>query len=372
MVDPLHTLVVVASENVATRKQFLTFLKAHCVTTPECTIKAEAKKTLEKVSERLDEHYQQPGRRAAVVVSDLLYLDYVDPPPSCGAKEMLDRFGDRPYTTMAIMNRSGPGADLMALPDIDRVVARDCSAEEFKRPLQLCLEKLLYLGRPPRRPLANKIDIQVIESQADLLSYFQLRHLVYTPMSYLPADVEQVQARLDIDWFDTRSIHIGAFEQGNGHKKLIGTARLITTEPLRPDHAKWTRELAESDPVLAYLVRQAVQALLPVFQSQDLEKHLFEASRQSFLVGELSRVIVHPAYRGAGLSTKLVEKVIALAKEFEVHELFLECLPMHERVYAPAGFCTLPLRGNVYMVKRTMMVMRLQLARPVGRMEIRK
>ncbi|HWY86868.1 MAG TPA: hypothetical protein VNX28_09095 [Gemmataceae bacterium] len=46
MVDPLHTLLVVASENVATRKQFLTFLKAHCVTTPECTIKAEAKKTL--------------------------------------------------------------------------------------------------------------------------------------------------------------------------------------------------------------------------------------------------------------------------------------------------------------------------------------
>jgi GNAT superfamily N-acetyltransferase len=192
-----------------------------------------------------------------------------------------------------------------------------------------------------------------------LLAYFRLRHQVYTPMAYLPAAVEKVRSCLDIDWFDTRSVHIGAFEQHRGHRELIGTTRLITNEPLRPEHSEWTRELASHDPVLDRLVSDgAVQAMLPVFQSQELDDCLYRAYRDGFLVGELSRVIVHPKSRGAGLSRQLVSKAVELAEAYGVCELFLECLPIHETVYGHSGFSTLPLRGKVYMVNKTMIVMR--------------
>jgi predicted GNAT family N-acyltransferase len=224
----------------------------------------------------------------------------------------------------------------------------------------------LNLHTTPAKPVLRKAG-----NQTELLRYFKLRHEVYTSMSYLSPLVEGVQSRLDIDWFDTRSIHIGAFEQYLGHEELIGTARLITTEPLHPQHPHWTRQLAGLDPVLERLVNEgAVQAMLPVFQSQDLEGELHQAIRGGILVGELSRVIVHPNCRGAGLSQRLVHKVIELAEKARVGSLYLECLPIHEGLYQRVGFSTLPVRGKVYVVNKTMMVMRLMLSSGVPALKV--
>jgi predicted GNAT family N-acyltransferase len=180
-------------------------------------------------------------------------------------------------------------------------------------------------------------------------------------MSYLETLVEQAPSGMEIDWFDTRSLHIGAFAQGPGYEKLIGTTRLITTEPLNGEQAQMTRDLARRDPVLDYLVNGgAVQALLPVLQSQEhLIAHLQMAmeDEDELLLGEVSRVVVHVDYRGAGLSRELTKFAIAEAERAGVFELFLECLPIHEKVYRQVGFQTMPCSGKVYSVNKTMAVM---------------
>src|SRR5205807_2573598 len=75
------------------------------------------------------------------------------------------------------------------------------------------------------------------------------------------------------------------------------------------------------------------------------------------IFGELSRVVVHLDFRGAGLSQQLTAHAVELAKGRGVCELFLECLPIHKPLYGKAGFRELPYSGRVYSVNKTMVVM---------------
>jgi predicted GNAT family N-acyltransferase len=356
MPDPL--LALVSSENAKTRKHFLDLLRGSAASFPDYSFRVEAKPSLEKVAERLNEHLTPSTNRCAVLFSDQFEFDYVDPTASSGARGLVDDFGDRPLATVAIVERPRPGASLKTPTDIDRSLARNCTPDEFQQILQLVLTKLRYLCRPMRRDLKEQIDVQIIPTQTALADYFRLRHMVYTPMSYLDARVERVKSGMDIDWFDTRAVHVGASVRRNGYSELVGTARLVTTEPLRADHQEWTFDLAAGDADLDDLVRNnAVLAMLPVFQSQDLEDLFNRMYREDFKVGELSRVIVRPDFRGVGLSRRLIQEVIELAEKHQLSDLFLECLPMHEELYARSGFLPLKVRGRVFMVNRTMSVM---------------
>ncbi len=354
MLAPIQFLIVTAIKDGATRNRLRDRLTAMENLPAGCAVRAiPVGPTLSaRLHARLEEHFHQPGQPAAILVSDQLDQDLHDPSPL--ARELYADFGERLYATVAIMDRS------VRLVDIDRVVARQGDGAELQAALRYCFERLAYLARPPHRELSHPVVIRPIANQTELLQYFQLRHRVYTPMSYLETLVEEDESKMDIDWFDTRSVHLGAFEHASGCKTLIGTARLITTEPVRPDHAEWTRELAQTDPVLDRLVHEgAVQALLPVFQSHDLKEHLEGAVAGEFLVGELSRVIVHPDYRGAQLGHRLVAATLDLAVRIKLREIFLECLPIHEGIYARAGFQSMPgKRGKVYSVNKTMRVMR--------------
>jgi predicted GNAT family N-acyltransferase len=358
MPDTINVLALVVSKDSQVRKRFVELLKVPAQLCPDCTLKVEGKATLEKAHERGEEHFGHGDRRGILLVSDLLHFDAADSAASSGARELLDSFGERPFATIAVIEPANLLARPEAPADIDRAVSPSCTLAELQDVVKLCVLKLAYLSRPVRRQLVTDVEVREIANRTELLLYFKLRHLVYTPMAYLDRSVERGTNRLDIDWFDTRSIHVGAFEKREGgQQQLIGTARLIATEPLRSDHQEWARELARQDALLDNLVNRAVPAMLPVFQSQDLEVYFHRAYKENYLVGEISRVIVHPQYRGAGLSRRLLDKALALAEENELHDLFLECLPMHEQLYCQVGFHALPLHGKVYMVNRTMVVM---------------
>jgi predicted GNAT family N-acyltransferase len=358
MSSQLSVLLLVAIEDRQVRDRMLRHLQAGGTSKEPEQVNRVA--PLGEATDQLQKWYAQPGSSGAVLLSDHL-VDEGLREPTNAAKGLFDDFGEKLYATIAVMQRPE------RILDIDRTVAIDCGPEELLGALKLCLDRLAYLQPPQPRKCTNPVVVRRVETETELFNYFMLRHAVYTPMSYLEALVEQAPSHMEIDWFDTRSVHIGAFEKTPTYERLIGTARLIATEPLDEHHSQMTRELARRDPVLDRLVREgAVPALLPVFQSQQrLVGHLQKAweAEVRVVLGELSRVVVHGDYRGAGVSLALSKHAIALAEEAGLFELFLECLPIHEKIYEKVGFKTMPLHGKVFSVNKTMVVMHQPLLR---------
>jgi predicted GNAT family N-acyltransferase len=223
--------------------------------------------------------------------------------------------------------------------------------------------RLVYLMRPAPRSFPNPIRVRRINDELELVEYYRLRHRVYEMMGYISNQKECVPSRMEIDGCDPTSLHLGAYEQLNGYCALAGTARVVFMngdDSLSTVNGfRWTNHLLENDPRLKVLVqREQLPNGLPVFQSQNLNEHLHEAIRDRLHCAELSRVIVHPDYRGAQLSTKLVEHAISEAQQNKVDRLYLECLDVHESLYAKHGFQTIPnTRGLVVGVGRNMIAM---------------
>ena len=352
MPDPRPVFLLVSTQD----DQFRMAVRAHLQRDAASAVLLQRLAPIEElplldVPDRLRRYFAAQPSEGAIVLSDQLVEDQA---LTSAGKDLFHEFAERLYATVAVMDRP------MRILDIDRCVRRSCSRQELFEALQLCQDRLDYLRRPERRSASLPIRVRILEYDFELMDYFRLRHRVYTPMSYLDEAIEEVPSGLEIDWFDTRSVHVGAFAAAQGHEELVGTARLITTEPLRPDQAEMTLALARTDPILDDRIRcGAVQALLPVFQSQgELVSHLDKAVEDNLLIGEVSRVIVAPEYRGAGISRQLTDFVVELAKRYGVFELFLECLPIHEALYRGAGFHVLPhVAGKVYSVNKTMCVM---------------
>src|SRR5262249_31187039 len=152
------------------------------------------------------------------------------------------------------------------------------------------------------------VEIRLLRQLHEFESYFKLRHRVYAPMSYLDSEIEKAPSKMEIDWFDKKSIHIGAFAQtGYGGEKLVGATRLITTKLINSFHSGMAERMSERDQVLRQKVRNgAVVWLLPVFQSHgEMITEVHEAALRGVVFGELSKVIVHPDFRGGRLSQRL-------------------------------------------------------------------
>lgn len=264
------------------------------------------------------------------------------------------------YVTLALMNEP------RRVTDIDRVADAHCDAAELSRVLDLCARKLTYLAPPPaQRNPGLPVEVRPIRSKTELHEYFKLRHDVYSVMGYLAPEVEACRSELEINWNDRRAIHLGAFLKRPGNQEqLVGTARLALTElePTHPYRATlgnfegWAEQLAAADPVNRSALDEPLQLELPIFHSV---RGLLSADMyQNVVCGELSRVIVHEDFRGAGISGRLVRKALEEAERVGVQRLFLECLRQHVALYEHFGFqCIERPAAPVIGVKRTMVPM---------------
>jgi predicted GNAT family N-acyltransferase len=304
---------------------------------------------LAEVEARLADWLKQPSY-AAIILSDQLVDQNC---MTAAAKALYDQFGEQLYASVAVTRRP------KRILDIDRALSWYYTDGMLARVLHLAVARLAYLA-PPVRQLLPKLRIRPIATDTELCNYFKLRHQVYTPMSYLEEMIEETTTQMDIDWFDKQAVHLGAFGEQD---QLLGTARIITTELVNETHRERTMRVAAQDPVLEARVIYggAPLALLPVFQSDNHFDGYLEAMHaviRGLRFAELSRVIVHPDYRGAGLSLDLVTAAVDVARQHDVFEIFLECLPIHERLYRKAEFRVVAgARGSVYGVDRTMIVM---------------
>lgn len=345
-------------------EQFLRDLESIC-NDPETlipgsyeSVRVENYAKLEQLAAALDNHFQDPAGKYAVVVSDKLARSGQF---ANRAKELIDPHFHNPLVTLAVTSTA------KHVPDIDRVVAPSADRDDLADALGLLSQRLQYIGPPCKHQFEHPFRVRPIPDEFELWRYYRLRQRVYRIMGYVSEEKERVRAQLEIDGCDVNAIHLGAFELCEGHHNLVGTARILLSNGRETRWAEWTRHLLKFEKRLRAIVEKENLPLgLPVFQSQQLNSHLQESMEKELLCAELSRVIVTSNYRGAGLSRMLVQNAIDVAAQNGVDRLYLECLRLHEPMYAKYGFESISGTGaEVIGVGRSMAAMMLSLT-PAG------
>lgn len=220
----------------------------------------------------------------------------------------------------------------------------------------------LRLKAPPpvrtNSPPTGGVAIEAVQSKGDLRQCLALRKRVYSLMGYLPEDVESDPSGLEMDCYDTRSIHFAARLRTG---EIVGTSRLVVDLPqgqnsssgsqirildieaaigTRVEHAKWCSALAESlgEPMRRRRVAREIFMPLPILQSTEFRSQAAQALRRMDDGVELSRVVVAPRYRGLNLSRYLIDAAVAKALELRRKVVLLECIPAHEAMYKKRMF----------------------------------
>jgi GNAT superfamily N-acetyltransferase len=202
---------------------------------------------------------------------------------------------------------------------------------------------LLHLMRvcnqfaPPVEPLAAACEIRVLDGIDELVASYRLRYEVYGHLGYITRN----RSLIELDPYDPYAIPFGAFDAASG--ALIGTLRLVTNAP----QAGYVQAVCH---VLAgcndgELVEQASRPRphpLPSMISPAIRDRIDEYNRDGFVVEELSRTIVHPGHRGAGVSRGLMEFGLAYAALRGPRVLVGGCLAEHVAMYAKYGYALLP------------------------------
>jgi len=184
-------------------------------------------------------------------------------------------------------------------------------------------------------------EIRALDTVAELIESYRLRYDVYGTLGYLQRCNE---SRLEIDGYDSLSISFGAFDPVSG--VMIGTARLVTTEA-QTDHEYLIRCIL-ADRADAELTKQALGPWahpLPSIVSHEIDRQIEAFNTERFAVTELSRIIVHPSYRGSGVLRGLMEICLAYAARRGPAILIGSCLPAHLPMYAKFGCQQLPYSG---------------------------
>jgi len=359
--------IIVCIQQDPTRKRCLRFFQEFqaggqlAVRLPRYVLEVKECNSPEDVLKELQDHFQSKTG-CALLISDLLaelvgtFPDQ-EARPTSWAMEVLDEFENLLLGTVAVMDQA------RRVPDIDRVLWQNFDAQALLNMVSLVADKLTYIARPDPCAAGVRIGpvvVRPIKDKMELQTYFLLRHRVYRIMGYLEQRVESAPSGMEIDSCDTRALHVGAFLKEGISQKLIGTARVVGFDALDDRYDQWTRSLIKTDPVLNTRLDLYDPMGLPIFQSMKLNEKMTEVLTQGQNCGELSRVIVAEDYRGMGLSELLVWFTVLQAINKGMNLLMLECLPVHERIYAKFGFQRMKgVKGRVIGVDKTMIAMEL-------------
>lgn len=180
-------------------------------------------------------------------------------------------------------------------------------------------------------------EIRVLDGMDELVASYRLRYDVYGALAY----IDQNRSQLELDPYDGYAIPFGAFDAGTG--ELIGTLRLITNRPQAGYVQSVCRVLVEcrDEDLVAQASRPRKHAM-PSIVSDDIAARIDGFNRAGHLVEELSRTIVRPDQRGAGVSRGLMEFGLAYAASRGPRILVGGCLAQHVPMYARYGYEALP------------------------------
>jgi len=311
-----------------------------------------------KVLDWVQGYFSEPTSRPLILISDLL-KEPADPIDGFLTRECQKRFAEHALGTIAILQSRE------RLTDIDRTILPDVTRDDLAHAMVMLLGRLDYLGAPVPRQAVDPQSIVIrplrSDNEAEFRSYFQLRHRVYSQMGYLDDFTERF-SKLEMNEADVHSIHLAAYCRSGCRESLIGSARVVTNSEADPVLVDLFEIIADRDPVARQRLREAYQLGLPVFHTyREMTPIIGEIFRKGQKCGELSRVIVDPAFRGSGISNLLVSEALERAIGRGVARIFLECLKIHEPLYEKHGFRRMSgFEASVIDVKRTMIAMELQ------------
>lgn len=195
------------------------------------------------------------------------------------------------------------------------------------------------------RQFSERADIRKLASVEEFVRYFQLRYEVWSRSGYLPDSRNATTSRLELDYSDRVATPFGLFLKDG---TLAGCVRILRNFGAEENlYVQMIDEILDmaKDPVLKSQFQQPttpshpfdILEYFPGFRSC-----YSEYVRNNIPVGEVSRVIVDPVWRGHKLSEFLVYKAIADAREKQFRKLFLACRKELIPLYAQCGFCVLP------------------------------
>ena len=293
------------------------------------------------LSEGLAIRNEQGGWEATPLAQQVRELFIRNPTHLCGLIALLN---DQPHR----------------ITDIDAVLKiDDVTQDSLKRKL-LQVATRLWLKSPvgalSTMERRDAIRVHRVQSAAEMKECFRLRHRVYDTLGYLEEPISRSASGIDVDSFDTRSIHFAAVDH-RSHEP-VGTARLVTTVPQRigqtiigdpwrviQDHAQWVKAigrqaLLKEDRIFHEKIHQSTELPFPILFNSDFgtRYRAFMEQHPPALGGEISRVVVSPLYRGLGVSALLMRAVISAAFHLKKKFLLLECVPTHAKMYAKYGF----------------------------------
>jgi ribosomal protein S18 acetylase RimI-like enzyme len=297
--------------------------------------------------------------RAVVIVSDR--LTKIDSSGTVVPSELTDQIrtlysdSNYPVGLVALHDRS------LRVSDIDRVIVIDPADLAPIRAAVIRTANGLRLKSPPSRQgseqSAGPVSVRVAQSEDEMKSCFQLRHLIYEMLSYLPEEIATHPAKIDLDRHDNQAIHFVA-TVGND-PEIVGTVRLILPCPpstpgftfsrKRPrtlkTHGFWCLAVAahadakhEARACFLRMLNEPVFHPMPILQSADFAPPLPPILTNPNVGAELSRLVIHPRHRGLGLSRLLVRACIAKALQMQRETIVLECIPLHQAMYESYGF----------------------------------
>lgn len=191
-----------------------------------------------------------------------------------------------------------------------------------------------------RKHFSNQITVRKLQNAEDFKQYFRLRYNVWKEMGYLPADKQCKASGYELDFTDRSAMAIGIF---NNDQQLIACARLVFPLGRDSHHVPLIKKII--DEVDEDLLRKNFAYPVSVKHPFDLLEcfHGFNAYFAGLVKNgvpnaEVSRVIVSPEYRNAGLGEILVDSLISMAREEQLQLLFLACKKKHQSFYEQCGF----------------------------------
>lgn len=229
------------------------------------------------------------------------------------------------------------------------------------RALRVAVQKVartLWFKLPPatRNEQVNSgtdLKLRPIKSRRLFRQSLQLRHEVYSALGYIDTRVADAALGLEFDGYDPAALHY-AVTSRNEPGRVAATMRIIVPgrravprmERARETrYSAWCEEFAneEESRVFRDLLHRRCMNSLPLLDSFDY----FNSAGEQCLLREMvfpdhscevSRIVVHPDFRGCGILTMLMNKAISVAAKMGKRYLLLECAPFHEHMYSKYGF----------------------------------
>jgi GNAT superfamily N-acetyltransferase len=310
----------------------------------------------------------EPGRFAVVVSDGLVERSGGgELGPSGFTRDLRESFRASPSFLGLVAlapGESGRMRDVNRVVSAEEVGAGEAGAVKLRNEITRVAEGLLLRAPPDRAAPAKDAVIRVhpVASRGQMEECLRLRYDVYDLLGYLDTEVTASGAGIDLDSYDPQALHFAAVENASG--KAVGTVRLIL--PGRPvvrrgrlfgsvgDRVKqfeaYCRQVADASAsaYLTGLINDPPPASLPIFRSFDFRQWWLKKLVPVEDYAELSRLVVNPAYRGAGVSRLLTRAVIATALDLGRKTLLLECTPFHGPMYEKYGFVTMDHDGTRY------------------------